>query len=225
MRVGIFIDFDGTITCEDVGDKILRNHAVSPHWWYWNEVWKNKEVGSRIALTRQFLLVRASEKEILQTVDSVSFDLGFKKLVELCKRKGWHLEILSDGQLYYIERILNRENLLKEVKIRANIGKITEEGIKLEFPYFNPECPLCGNCKRKALEEFTGFKVYVGDGLSDRCPSEAADLVFAKEGKDLQRYLSQINKKFISFKNLEEVSRCLENLTIEPRGLEACCGR
>jgi 2-hydroxy-3-keto-5-methylthiopentenyl-1-phosphate phosphatase len=47
--------------------------------------------------------------------------------------------------------------------------------------------------------------VYVGDGLSDRCPSENADLVFAKG--DLLAHCREKHIDCIEFRNFRDVER------------------
>jgi 2-hydroxy-3-keto-5-methylthiopentenyl-1-phosphate phosphatase len=67
---------------------------------------------------------------------------------------------------------------------------------------------VCGEpCKRVALAG-TGPYVYVGDGISDRCASLAAERVFARSG--LARYLTAERVAFEPFENLHEIREALE---------------
>ena len=47
--------------------------------------------------------------------------------------------------------------------------------------------------------------IYIGDGLSDICPAEHSDIVFAKGS--LQERFTKTKKEFIPFKNMSDVYR------------------
>ena len=55
-----------------------------------------------------------------------------------------------------------------------------------------------------------GEGFFVGDGVSDRCVSLAADRVFARDG--LARYLSRQGVAFEPFEDFHDVARALERL-------------
>ena len=61
---------------------------------------------------------------------------------------------------------------------------VFEEGrIRIEYPWADATCTLCGTCKLLRLFQLRteGFRMaYVGDGHSDLCPAVEADVVFAK---------------------------------------------
>jgi 2-hydroxy-3-keto-5-methylthiopentenyl-1-phosphate phosphatase len=70
------------------------------------------------------------------------------------------------------------------------------------------DCTRCGNCKRFHLEKLKreGFTtVYIGNGYSDRCPSEHADVVLAK-GELLDHCRAQ-EIAHIPFENFRDVER------------------
>ena len=69
---------------------------------------------------------------------------------------------------------------------------------------------MCGQpCKRStaaALADGTEL-VYVGDGYSDRCAAESADLVFARRG--LASYLEERGVPFERFEDFHSIARSL----------------
>jgi 2-hydroxy-3-keto-5-methylthiopentenyl-1-phosphate phosphatase len=68
-------------------------------------------------------------------------------------------------------------------------------------------CPVCGEpCKRVALAGAGPF-TYVGDGVSDRCVSLAADRVFARDG--LARWLDESGTRYESYDDLHDVRLAL----------------
>jgi 2-hydroxy-3-keto-5-methylthiopentenyl-1-phosphate phosphatase len=85
--------------------------------------------------------------------------------------------IVSSGLPQLILPVLAREGL--ELEVRCNDADPAPEGWRLRFRDAGP-CPVCGDmCKRRSLPAGRPL-VYVGDGVSDRCPARAADRVFAR---------------------------------------------
>jgi len=116
--------------------------------------------------------------------------------------------VLSDGLDHYIERMLLR-NGLGAIEFFANRLHLEDETLRVEFPWYNMlECTECGCCKTHHLQRYREqgyFIVYVGDGLSDRCPCESADLVFAKG--DLLSHCRDKNIACVEFRNFRDVER------------------
>jgi 2-hydroxy-3-keto-5-methylthiopentenyl-1-phosphate phosphatase len=55
----------------------------------------------------------------------------------------------------------------------------------VEHPFSDARCDKCGTCKKAQLLELgkKGYTtVYIGDGISDRCPAREADVLFARDG-------------------------------------------
>ena len=65
--------------------------------------------------------------------------------------------------------------------------------------------------------------IYVGDGYSDRCPVEYADLVFAKGS--LQTWCQQNNISYLPYRSLDDVRRRLETELGQPDPAPAAAGR
>ena len=66
--------------------------------------------------------------------------------------------------------------------------------------------PWCGHCKKMNMRRFADestLAIYVGDGLSDRCASKEADVVFAKG--QLKDYLKKEGVPHIPFDGLKDV--------------------
>jgi 2-hydroxy-3-keto-5-methylthiopentenyl-1-phosphate phosphatase len=70
-----------------------------------------------------------------------------------------------------------------EIAVFANHAEMTARGLVITFPYADEACSDCGNCKRKHLRDLRRLYervIYIGDGFSDRCASQEADILFAK---------------------------------------------
>jgi 2-hydroxy-3-keto-5-methylthiopentenyl-1-phosphate phosphatase len=112
--------------------------------------------------------------------------------------------VVSAGFHELIEPVLRREGL--EARVEANHVEPAPGGWRAVFAE-REACRVCGEpCKRVALAGGGPF-VLVGDGVSDRCASLAADRVFARDG--LAVWLEAQGIAFERFDDLHDVRRAL----------------
>lgn len=181
MHTTVLCDFDGTVVTADVQHVIL-NHYAGDAWLPINEAWRRGEVSTEERARQQWALVHTTEGELAALVTRLPLDPTFQPFVAFCRQRGYHLAIVSDGFDFYIERILAAYGL-SAVPFTANHLAFQNGRIELTVTNPNPACCRLGNCKRLVVEQLrspNGRVVYVGDGLSDACGADAADLVFAK---------------------------------------------
>lgn len=205
-----FIDFDGTITKNDVWintigsfikDKIKFAEIC--------EDFYSQRIGTREINKRQLDLVEDfSFDQFNKLIDLEEIDNYFKEFVNYCSENKFDIKIVSGGLDYYIDRILKRE----EIDLRFYSSNLlwNEELKKLScnFIYTDEYCRSCETCKRNILINNTNdleneISVYIGDGVSDYCVSGFADIVFAK-GK-LASYCWKNNITYFDFKNFSDV--------------------
>jgi len=178
MKAEITIDFDGTVTLADVTNLMLERFA-DPKWREVEAEWVEGRIGSRECLARQAALINASPGEIDALLDSVETDSGFPRFAEEAQALGATTKIVSDGFDRFIEPILARGG----VKISLQSNRLIPAGLRswrAEFPHVNLDCSSeSGVCK---CANFTAgrFRLLIGDGRSDFCVAQEADLVFAK---------------------------------------------
>lgn len=170
--------------------------------------WKRGEISSRECLEGEAALARVDEAGLARFVCERRLDPYFKDFHDFATKRGMEVAILSDGLDYYIERMLLR-NGLGEIEFFSNRLRIEDDRLSIEFPHYNlMECTDCGCCKNHhvlAYKDRGDYVVYVGNGLSDRCPCESADLVFAKD--DLERHCAKQGIDYVSFENFRDVER------------------
>jgi 2-hydroxy-3-keto-5-methylthiopentenyl-1-phosphate phosphatase len=179
-RVRVFVDFDGTISLEDTTDVILERFA-DPEWRKVEAEWLAGIIGSRECLSRQIDLVHASPDELDSVIEDVPLDPHFPELVALCRGHGVALTVVSDGLDRIVTKMLSRAGI--DVPILANrLEWLGENRWRLAFPYEAGDCrSQAGHCKCRALaEEANTIRILIGDGRSDFCAAETADLVVAK---------------------------------------------
>lgn len=182
-RFGLFIDFDGTITQTDICDALFSKYGN-----YDELVPLLREGKINVSeFYRQALSGLSSEcsPEVVR-----EFALTFQpdpylgRLVAWAQAMDAMVMIVSDGFDAYIEPILSLAADLPPIPIKCNRMTYTEGRWQPGFPGAAESCDcFCASCKRNiilaALPPGTPI-IYVGDGLSDLCPVQYADVVFSK---------------------------------------------
>lgn len=179
-RVRVFVDFDGTISLEDTTDVILEQFA-DPKWQQIEVDWLSGRIGSRDCLARQIDLVRASPEALDAICDDIPIDPHFSEFVALCRQHKVDFVVVSDGLDRVVTKMLKRSGI--SVPVLANhLHYLGSDRWRLEFPHASATCRTkAGNCKCHALtNDPAGVRVLIGDGRSDFCAADAADLVIAK---------------------------------------------
>ena len=211
----IFCDFDGTITEDDVwvaaGKYFIKRKDE------WAEVirqWENFEIGTRECFLREIKLIEDFDRVIFdKIIDERKIDPYFTEFYSFCGQNSIPFHILSEGMDYYIKRCLNRIN--PDTEFYSNHLKFHNgsDSFSLEFPYSDAECTRCGCCKRNMLINLSrddDIAVYIGDGYSDACVVQYADIVFAK--KSLASYCWKNNITYFDYENFSDIRKKMEKL-------------
>ena len=205
----VFSDFDATISLEDTGLAMMRHLSREKNALAWEleHRWREGEIDSMKCLAEQWALIDWSEAELLSFIDALPIDPAFDDFAHRVQALGARLVIVSDGLDLYVHRILRREGFATRdgaaaeplsfppsyeeggqggrdsLTVYANHAEMTDHGLVITFPYGDEACSDCGNCKRKHLRDLRRLYervIYIGDGFSDRCASQEADILFAK---------------------------------------------
>lgn len=177
----VFFDFDNTVTQFDVIDKILERFSSNRDWVALENAWQAGRIGSKACLEGQLHSVKVTKETLAAYLSTVPIDPSFGQLVTLCRKHGVEPVIVSDSFSFFINEILKHQKVTG-LTVYANEMRFFGNRLLPSFPYANG-CPRCAHCKKPHLlnARATGKTViYIGDGLSDVCPSQHADLVFAK---------------------------------------------
>jgi len=203
----IFLDFDGTITKNDVGEEIFRKFV-------------DEKIVSKIV--DNLLTDRISSRECWESLcesalitDKNEFDEfilsqeiepTLHRFAKYCEANSFDLFILSDGFDYYIEKILKRENL-DHLKVFSNKLILDDNGKLIpSFPYYNADCRSSANCKRNHIIENSGeddYTIFIGDGNSDNDAIQYVDFIFAKD--DLLKFCEVQRITYFPFRNFDDV--------------------
>jgi 2,3-diketo-5-methylthio-1-phosphopentane phosphatase len=179
----VIADFDGTVSPMDVGYDVLQRFT-SQGWDEIDRAYCSGEIGSKEAYSRIAALIAGTREEMSEFVRShARVDPHFVSFHAFCRAEGIDLKILSDGLDFYIDLVLRKDGL-GDIPFFSNVARFRDgRGFTIEFPEANPACDRCGTCKSLILERLRpSFDrvIYIGDGYSDVCPAEKADIVFAK---------------------------------------------
>jgi len=224
-KIAIICDFDGTVADEDVGNLLFRTFTSGGASREIVARWKQGEISSRECLEQECSIARASKRDLDKFISDRKLDMYFKDFLDFAKKRKMEVVILSDGLDYYIEKMLLR-NGVAELDFFANRLEFEDHSLRVSFPYFDLlDCKDCGNCKKYHLDKYKQegyYIVYVGDGLSDRCPAEHADMVFAKG--DLAAHCRKNGIDHVGFVNFRDVEREILNKVVLEDDLDEFMG-
>jgi len=211
-KLKIFSDFDGTITLFDVwmgvGEYFIKDKEK---WAETISLFENQKLGTRECFIKECELISDFDIDKFNSIiDQQKIDPGFLGFYNFCRKNNLDFTILSEGMDYYIKRIL--KNHLLKIPFYSNKIVLSDDkrSFKLEFPYSDPDCVRCGTCKRNILMNMTGddeISVFIGDGFSDACVVNYADIVFAK--KSLASYCWKNNITYFEFQTFFDISKKL----------------
>ncbi len=214
--ITVFCDFDGTISRRDIGYNIFKHFSHGKN----DELlpdWKSGRLSSRECLLKEAEMSPVTAEELFPFLDQFKLDDGFPAFEKKCSENNIDLIILSDGFDLYINYMLKKNNL-DRLSLITNHGWIENGFINIEFPHKNKTCTKCGSCKGERIREYRNANrettriVFVGDGYSDACATDEADILFAK--KDLEKYCQINDIEYWPYDTFYDVIRQLEKMKI-----------
>lgn len=215
----IFCDFDGTISSVDIGVDLFRRFGQV-------EPWVSEADAGRLGIGEYWRAVVATLNEPLteEVLDnylrSVPPDPGFASLVAFATAGNIPITVVSDGLDLYVGRYLALHGA-GAIEYRCNHAGLDGGGrIAVSFPHESEGC--CRRftiaCKRNiilASAHPDARIVYIGDGSSDFCAAEHADIIFAKHA--LAAHCNHHRLPHYPFRTLADVERQLRLLLARRR--------
>ncbi len=206
----IFTDFDGTITKIDTLNMVLDKFASKN----WREIEDRVTAGKleeKKALQAEFDLVNVPLKNVLKYIkEYVEIDLTFLDFAKWCTNKNINLIVLSGGFSEFIKIVFSKFGITDIPFYSNSINVKNSKWTVIPSPIKKIK-NLCNHCKTQHLTQAkkSGCKiVYIGDGNTDRCPAENADIIFAKDS--LRLHMQKLEKEYYSFENFKSVQQQLQ---------------
>jgi 2-hydroxy-3-keto-5-methylthiopentenyl-1-phosphate phosphatase len=207
----IACDFDGTITQRDTLHVVME--AFGPEG-LWDSIEPRMRAGELTvdqAMREEFAAVHATIDEVREVVLAAApLRAGFPALMAWAADHGHELVIMSAGFRSIIDIVLGVADI-EGLEIVSNDAHFSRDGCEITWSLPGGPCDRCGrSCKRHALSERRGGRtaVYIGDGISDRCPSLDADIVFARDG--LAEFLDEQARVYQGFDDFFDIRRSLD---------------
>jgi len=219
----VVLDFDGTITTEDASEAMLSEFA-DPSWIEIDRSYARGEIGVAELMSREFALVAVGQIELLDFVlGRAKVRPHFREFADLALERGVELFLLSAGLDFYIEAVLEREEIgryfTRAYYLQTEFGS---EGIRCRLPELSRPLEPLADYKRAVVDELRnrGRRIaYAGDGDTDRRAAEAADLVFAR--RKLAAHCRLAGVPYVAFEDFRDIVEGMESRLTGSRGSPA----
>jgi 2-hydroxy-3-keto-5-methylthiopentenyl-1-phosphate phosphatase len=213
MKTAVQLDFDGTITEEDVSFLLLDTYIGSR----WREYLKDYTEG-RIPVgtfnKKVFGMMKADRKTMTDLVlssDRVKIRPGLHDYLDYCSQKGIRNVIVSNGLIFYIEAVLEKLGL-NGVEVFAAQNRFYPGGV--EVAYIGPDGAEMEVGFKEAYTDLLKEKgydvIYVGNGVSDIFSARKAKHVFAVD--ELLKRCRQEKVPCTPFRDFYDIIQGLEAL-------------
>lgn len=217
----VYCDFDGTVTSGDCVDFLLSRLAL-PEWQRWEGLWEKGLISSLECMRQQVPLIQGGWEAIFQCLGEVELTPGFVAFSQWCRTQKIPLYIVSEGLDRVIDAVLERHHIQVDGVFSNRLEG--QESLTLAFP-FSAKDDLCnlGMCKCQVLEQCPAStlepvqlrRIVIGDGASDYCWANQADLLFAR--KKLKTFCEQLQLPYIPFQDFNDIHNHLLKLLQENR--------
>jgi 2,3-diketo-5-methylthio-1-phosphopentane phosphatase len=212
--IKVFVDFDGTITLEDVGEAIFRKFGSAEITNKIVDDLLSDKISSRQCWDELCNSIDEINKiELNKFISSLDIDPTFISFVKFCKDNEIELVVLSDGFDYYIDRLFDKAGLAG-IKYYSNKLFLDLKGkLSAEYPHYDADSPTSANCKKNHIINHSSdddYTIYIGDGNSDKEAAQFCDFIFAKNG--LLKFCSKERISFYPFKDFDDVKNKLKEL-------------
>ena len=120
------------------------------------------------------------------------------------------LYVVSDGFDFFINRTLKKYGIKSFVKVFSNKLNYSKGKLIPVFPLFNQYCKKdSGLCKCEIIKKLKKDRrvLYIGDGTSDICAANLADILFAKDS--LAEHCDQNGINYLKFKTFKDICEYL----------------
>lgn len=213
MKIALVIDFDGTVTEEDVGVSILNTFSLED-WHVYEKLYLAGDISLRDCLAGEYTTLPSDEPTLTQhAVETTEIRKGFHDFVEYCSNQKWPTLIVSGGLDFYIRAILDKNGLSDQEFVSGHAVFSGGKRLSVRWDKEPLSCLRSGTCKCHYVSRMTaaGYSVvFIGDGITDTCVVDKADYVFARHR--LASYCEEKNIIFSYFNTFYEIKELLSEI-------------
>lgn len=216
----MFVDFDGTISTEDIGIRLLERF-VPGRWQAFDARYEQGAIGSRQYVAELWALLGDVDLADLRSAAAdVPLDPGFPALLAFLRSNGAEVAVVSDGLGFYVATRCRPFGVAVTANDVVDHGPAGAAAAARYEPVFGSPtrralqdrcpCGACGTCKPDPVRQARArgrTVVVVGDGTSDRFGAAEADVVFARDR--LADWCRQGGTAFVPFVRLADVEASL----------------
>ncbi len=207
VPLSILVDYDGTISRQDIGDALLARHFADQGLLAAKDAdYDAGRIGSRELMQWDMDVLPRDGPSLRREAAAMAQDEAFPRFVAVARERGAALEVVSDGLGFYVASNLGRLGLA-ELPVATNGNRLRGGGAGMSFPYGHPACFVCGTCKRERVRAHQALGravVFIGDGTSDRYAAFHADVVVATG--PLGRFCAEAGWPFRPWSDFAELS-------------------
>ena len=208
----ILVDFDGTITTVDTNHKLVDMHG-NDNITKIRQSFEAGEIDFITLIDLQFREFKLTEEEYLNFI-LTEFDLteGFVEFYNNIEKYNIPFAVVSGGFDNGIIPFLAKHGI-EDVDIFSN--SFVFNGNNMRAKRYDEEDIVdcfghgpCGNCK---VRHYNRYKekyhtvIFIGDGITDQCVAQIADIVFAKDS--LLDYCKENNIDCIPWEDFDDINK------------------
>lgn len=208
MQKKIFlVDFDGTITINDLAEQILRKFA-SDKWLYYDSLFLQGKLSLEDTIINQYSLIDTPKNLILEYVDkTVSTRKNFSSFIDFCQKNNIPVVIISAGIDFTITHVLDRLGVLDKIQLVSVKTEYKENGfLQVTKPKRYDLTVEDFKQDHVLYYKSQNYLVYhIGDGDSDYKAAESADFVFAVKNSTLSSKCQKGKFNYQEFSDFQEI--------------------
>ncbi|MCY3413746.1 MAG: MtnX-like HAD-IB family phosphatase [Candidatus Heimdallarchaeota archaeon] len=207
-KIVIAFDFDGTITTNDVVIDLVT--LMDEDWKRFQRLMHKGEMSLRERIYRELELITITQKEYYQYIaELMKLDKGAINLFKWIREQDIEIHFISDGLKGVIRYAMETLSLGDGIRYTIDAHELIweEDGMKIKLADDSCEHEYCANCKPSKVQALKDGRkiVYVGDGRSDVYAAPYADIIFARRGLTLDRFLTEQERDHYVFDDLSQV--------------------
>ncbi|NUN15266.1 MAG: MtnX-like HAD-IB family phosphatase [Myxococcales bacterium] len=204
----VILDFDGTITRQDIGDALCDQFA-DPSWRNIDRLWEQGRLSLDDAQRAMWATFRASRTQTDAWLSThAAIRDGFDVFIDTCRSFNIPLILASGGFDHYIHTILGHRVAEFDAVFCNSLRFIDDFRVSVEFPFKNTfGCDRCPVCKGKICQHYAQAAdvIFVGDGTSDRCAIDVATRLCVVRGSKLHRECDLRGRNVVLFDSFREL--------------------